>query len=89
MRKKTAFLFRNSDLWLWNVSEEPVQRGGGGAEWLGLGSADSRKNRVKFLIQAEILGVSALRYVAGAAFIHTRKLPSVPESALLEDWVII
>ena len=34
---------RNSDLWLWNVSEEPVQRGGGGAEWRGLGSADSRK----------------------------------------------
>jgi hypothetical protein len=34
---------RNSDLWLWNVSEEPVQRGGGGAEWRGLGSAESRK----------------------------------------------
>jgi hypothetical protein len=53
---------------LWNVSEEPVQRGGGSAEWRGLGSADSGK----FLIQAEILGLSALRSVIGAAFIHTR-----------------
>ena len=30
------------------------------------------KIRVKFLIQAEILGLSALRSVIGAAFIHTR-----------------
>jgi hypothetical protein len=30
------------------------------------------KTRVKFLIQAEILGLSALRSVIGAAFIHTR-----------------
>jgi hypothetical protein len=78
---------RNSDLWLWNVSEEPVQRGSGGAEWRGLGSADFRKTRVKFLIQAENLGLSALRSVIGAAFIsYTKKLPSiysVPESALL------
>jgi hypothetical protein len=36
---------RNSDLWLWNESEEPVQRGGGGAEWRGLGSADSSKKK--------------------------------------------
>jgi hypothetical protein len=36
------------------------------------------KTRVKFLIQAVILGLSALRSVIGAAFIHTRKLPSVP-----------
>ena len=35
------------------------------------------KTRVKFLIQAEILGLSALRSVIGAAFIHTRKLPSI------------
>jgi hypothetical protein len=39
---------RNSDLWLWNVSEEAVQRGGGGAEWRGLGAADSRKNGSNF-----------------------------------------
>jgi hypothetical protein len=39
---------RNSDLWLWDVSEEPVQRGGGGAEWRGLGAADSRKNGSSF-----------------------------------------
>jgi hypothetical protein len=60
------------------VSEEPLQRGGGGAEWRDLGSADSRKKkekrkkRVKFLIQTEILGLSVLRSVIGAAFIHTR-----------------
>ena len=30
------------------------------------------ETRVKFLIQAEILGLSALRSVIGAAFIHTR-----------------
>ena len=41
------------------------------------------KTRVKFLIQAEILGLSALRSVIGAAFIHTRNSHlSVPEFAL-------
>jgi energy-coupling factor transporter transmembrane protein EcfT len=29
-------------------------------------------NRIKFLIHAEILGLSALWFVIGAAFIHTR-----------------
>jgi hypothetical protein len=58
-----------------------VQRGGGGAEWRGLGSADSKvpggKKRVKFLIQAEILGLSALRSVIGADFHTHKKLPSI------------
>jgi hypothetical protein len=55
------------------------------SRWRGLGSADSRKTRVKFLIQAEILGISALRSVIGAAFIHTRNshLFQSPPSSLL------
>ena len=38
--QEQVFGIRNSDLWLWIASEEPAQRGGGGAEWRGLGSAD-------------------------------------------------
>ena len=45
---------------------------GGGAEWRGLGAADSRENEVEFLIKASILGLSASRSVVGAAFMHTR-----------------
>ena len=73
---------RNSDLRLWNLIEEPVQRGGGGAEWRGLGSADSRKTRVKFLIQAEIFGPLCFAVCDWCSFHTHKKLPSVPEPAL-------
>ena len=46
------------------------------------------KTRVKFLIQAEILGLSALRSVIGAAFIHTRNshLFQSPPYTYKENW---